>query len=132
VRACPPSVNVPKKVCFKKKQKQKPASKRKKIYSQTQPRVLSEVIKRCFLFILSLVLFLLLCLLTALPLLYFFVIMASYCSPFTFCTTTSNVTESAWNDEVALQQSHRYYIEDGDSGNRHNDKDLIVIERMIE
>jgi hypothetical protein len=46
-------------------------------------------------------------------------------------TTTSNVTESAWKDEVARQQSHRYYIEDGDCGNRHSD-DNIVIERMKE
>jgi hypothetical protein len=46
-------------------------------------------------------------------------------------TTTSSATESAWNDEVALQQSHRYNIESGDIGNRHNDGH-IDIERMKE
>jgi hypothetical protein len=43
-----------------------------------------------------------------------------------------SATESAWDDDIALQQSRRYYIEDGNSGNRHNDDDHIVIELMKE
>jgi hypothetical protein len=45
--------------------------------------------------------------------------------------TTFSVTESAWDDDVALQQSRRCYIDDGESCNRHND-DNIVNERMNE